>query len=69
MLQGYLTLAGFPTEVDGDFGPGTKANVVKFEQANGLADNGVVTYAQSQSLRQVVAKAMTVRRPRLARPR
>ncbi|HEY1712382.1 MAG TPA: peptidoglycan-binding domain-containing protein [Solirubrobacteraceae bacterium] len=59
VLQGYLTLAGFPTEVDGAFGPGTKANVVKFEQANGLADDGVLTYAQSQSLRQVVAKAMT----------
>jgi len=59
VLQGYLTLAGFPTEVDGAFGPGTKANVVKFEDANGLADNGVVTYAQSQTLRQVVAKAMT----------
>jgi peptidoglycan hydrolase-like protein with peptidoglycan-binding domain len=59
VLQGYLTLAGFPTEVDGDFGAGTKANVVKFEDANGLADNGVVTFAQSQALRQVVAKAMT----------
>jgi peptidoglycan hydrolase-like protein with peptidoglycan-binding domain len=59
VLQGYLTLAGFPTEVDGDFGAGTQATVVKFENANGLAANGVVTYAQSQALRQVVAKAMT----------
>jgi peptidoglycan hydrolase-like protein with peptidoglycan-binding domain len=63
VLQAYLTLAGFPTAVDGDFGAGTKANVVKFEQANGLDDSGVVTYAQSQTLRQVVAQAMTASGP------
>jgi peptidoglycan hydrolase-like protein with peptidoglycan-binding domain len=63
VLQAYLTVAGFPTAVDGDFGAGTKANVVKFEQANGLDSSGVVTYAQSQTLRQVVAQAMTASGP------
>lgn len=63
VLQGYLTLAGFATAVDGDFGPGTKANVMKFENANGLDANGIVTFAQAQALRQVVAKAMTANGP------
>jgi peptidoglycan hydrolase-like protein with peptidoglycan-binding domain len=63
VLQGYLTLAGYPTTVDGSFGSGTAANVVKFETDNGLDTNGVVTYAQSQVLRQVVAKAMTSSAP------
>jgi peptidoglycan hydrolase-like protein with peptidoglycan-binding domain len=63
VLQGYLTLAGFATAVDGEFGPGTKANVIKFEQANGLNDNGVVTYAQSQALRQAVSQAITASGP------
>lgn len=58
VLQSYLTLAGFPTNVDGDFGATTQTNVVKFEQANGLTADGVMTYAQSQVLRQAVAKAM-----------
>jgi peptidoglycan hydrolase-like protein with peptidoglycan-binding domain len=59
VLQSYLTLAGFPTDVDGSFGPTTETNVVKFEQANGLTSDGVMTYAQSQVLRQVVAKSIT----------
>jgi peptidoglycan hydrolase-like protein with peptidoglycan-binding domain len=58
VLQGYLTVAGYPTSIDGDFGPGTKSNVVKFESAHELAARGVVTYAQSRVLRQVVATAL-----------
>jgi peptidoglycan hydrolase-like protein with peptidoglycan-binding domain len=59
VLQGYLTVAGYPTSIDGDFGPGTKANVMKFENSHQLLPaNGVVTYAQSRALRQVVATAL-----------
>jgi peptidoglycan hydrolase-like protein with peptidoglycan-binding domain len=63
VLQSYLTLAGFPTTIDGDFGPTTESNVIKFEQANDLDANGVMTYAQSQVLRQDVAKTMTTTGP------
>lgn len=58
VLQSYLTVAGYPTSIDGDFGPGTKTNVVKFESAHQLTANAVVTYAQSRALRQVVATAL-----------
>ena len=58
VLQGYLTVAGYATSIDGDFGPGTNANVVKFETTHQLPANGVVTYAQSRALRQVVATAL-----------
>ena len=59
VLQSYLTIAGYPTTVDGDFGPMTKASAVSFEQANSLPATGVVNYHASLILRQTVAKAMT----------
>jgi peptidoglycan hydrolase-like protein with peptidoglycan-binding domain len=58
VLQGYLTVAGYPTSIDGDFGPGTKVNAVNFESAHALTANGVVTYGQTRVLRQVVATAL-----------
>jgi peptidoglycan hydrolase-like protein with peptidoglycan-binding domain len=63
VLQSYLTIAGYPTSVDGDFGPQTKASAVSFQRANNLAANGVVTYQDSIDLRQMVAKAMTSSAP------
>jgi peptidoglycan hydrolase-like protein with peptidoglycan-binding domain len=60
VLQSYLTLAGFPTSVDGSFGAGTRRNVVRFERAHGLRANGVVTYSQSVALRAAVAKTQAV---------
>jgi peptidoglycan hydrolase-like protein with peptidoglycan-binding domain len=55
VLQGYLTLAGFPTTVDGDFGPATKQSVIGFQQAHQETPNGVVTKAVELELRAVVA--------------
>jgi peptidoglycan hydrolase-like protein with peptidoglycan-binding domain len=56
VLQAYLTVDGYPTSVDGDFGPSTKSSVVSWQGANDVADNGVFTYADSRKLRQDVAK-------------
>ena len=58
-LQSYLTLAGFPTGVDGQFGRATRHQVVLFEEANGLTANGTVTYSVAMAIRQDVSKAVT----------
>jgi peptidoglycan hydrolase-like protein with peptidoglycan-binding domain len=58
VLQGYLTIAGYATNVDGDFGPTTKTNVVSFEQAQNLTADGTFTYADSLVLRQVVGQQL-----------
>jgi peptidoglycan hydrolase-like protein with peptidoglycan-binding domain len=42
ILQGYLTIAGYPTSVDGQFGPETAASVAAFKQAHSMIPvNGV----------------------------
>jgi peptidoglycan hydrolase-like protein with peptidoglycan-binding domain len=54
VLQDFLSRAGIPTTVDGQFGPGTKSNVISFQRAHNLKANGVVTWAVSQALRAAV---------------
>jgi len=56
VLQAYLTVDGYPTTVDGDYGPSTKSSVVSWQSANDVADNAVFTYADSRKLREDVAK-------------
>jgi len=56
VLQAYLTVDGYPTTVDGDYGPSTESSVVSWQGANDVEDNGVVTYAESRLLREDVAK-------------
>jgi peptidoglycan hydrolase-like protein with peptidoglycan-binding domain len=56
VLQAYLTVDGYPTTVDGDFGPSTKSSVVSWQSANDITDNGVITYKDSRKLRDDVAK-------------
>ncbi|MGI8713030.1 MAG: peptidoglycan-binding domain-containing protein [Solirubrobacteraceae bacterium] len=58
VLQGYLTVAGYPTSIDGDFGQGTQTNAMKFETGNALTADGIVTYPQTRVLRGLVAKAL-----------
>lgn len=55
VLQTYLTVAGYGTMVDGEFGPDTKQSVIAFQLSQNLTGNGVVTLALARTLQHVVA--------------
>ena len=55
VLQAYLTLAGYPTSVDGSFGPATLKSVKAFQNDNAFAPDGVVTVAVEKALRTKVS--------------
>jgi peptidoglycan hydrolase-like protein with peptidoglycan-binding domain len=59
VLQGYLSIAGFSTNVDGSYGPATKRSVMAFEVSKGLTPDGIVSYALAAELRAAVAAADT----------
>ncbi len=55
VLQDFLTRAGFPTPIVGNFGPYTLHQVLAFQHKHHLQPTGVVTYKVSVSLRMVAA--------------
>jgi hypothetical protein len=55
VLQSYLTLAGYPTAIDGSYGPATLRSVKAYQSANGFTANGVVTVPVELALRRKVA--------------
>lgn len=55
VLQQYLGFSGFPTQIDGDYGPATERNVIAFEQAQNLPVNGYVDHQFVTAIRQLVA--------------
>jgi peptidoglycan hydrolase-like protein with peptidoglycan-binding domain len=50
-LQRWLTVVGHPTHVDGRFGPSTRRSVRRYERAQRLTVDGVVSPLQAQGLR------------------
>jgi len=50
LLQGDLTLAGFETAVDGQFGPQTQQSVVSFQRAHSMTATGVANTAVVKTL-------------------
>jgi peptidoglycan hydrolase-like protein with peptidoglycan-binding domain len=59
VLQGYLSIAGFSTNIDGSFGSATKRSVMAFESSKGLTPDGIVSFALAAELRAAVAAADT----------
>jgi peptidoglycan hydrolase-like protein with peptidoglycan-binding domain len=55
VLQQYLSFSGFPTTIDGQFGPITEKHVLAFERRYGLALNGVVSGLFVTKIRAIVA--------------
>jgi hypothetical protein len=55
VLQQYLGFAGFPTSIDGDYGPATEQNVIAFEKRFGLNVNGFVNAQFVAKIRAIVA--------------
>jgi cell wall-associated NlpC family hydrolase len=56
ILQGYLTIAGFPTSVDGSFGSQTAASVAAFKQAHNITPpNGVAGPSFMRALRSAIS--------------
>jgi peptidoglycan hydrolase-like protein with peptidoglycan-binding domain len=55
VLQAYLTVVGYGTMVDGDFGPQTKQSVIAFQRAEGRNPSGIVTLGLARALQRVVA--------------
>ena len=57
-LQNYLTLAGYPTSVDGAFGPKTARSVMKFQRASHMLVTGIAVRGEEMTLQRDVAKAV-----------
>jgi hypothetical protein len=55
VLQQFLGFAGFPTAIDGDFGPQTQSHVRAFEHRYHMAANGVAGAPVVRLLRTIVA--------------
>lgn len=58
-IQEWVTYHGFPTRVDGIFGPATRKCVEMFQAANGLTPSGAVDATTETLLRKPLVEAST----------
>ena len=56
-LQRYLDDTGHDTDVDGQFGPGTRGSVMEFETAEGRRANGKASTAEQRLLQEAAESA------------
>jgi peptidoglycan hydrolase-like protein with peptidoglycan-binding domain len=63
VLQDFLTIAGYYTAIDGQFGTATLRSVKSFQSDNGEPVTGVVSYSVAAAIRQAVAQAETASGP------
>ena len=68
IAQRFLTLAGFETHVDGEYGGGTSRSVRGFEATVDRRPNGILTKHEARLLRQVVAERATQRQASATAP-
>jgi len=54
-MQEYLSAAGFPVTDDGDYGSATQQEVIAFEAAKGLKQDGIMGLTVADALRAAVA--------------
>lgn len=59
LIQEWVSLQGFPTSVDGDFGPGTEKAVKRFQESQGLRVDGIVDQDTFTALTAPMVRALT----------
>ena len=59
LIQEWATLQGFPTSIDGDFGPATEKAVKRFQESQGLRVDGIVDQDTFTALTAPMVRALT----------
>ena len=57
VLQAWITRLGAPAHVDGRFGSGTRLSVRRYERANAMKVDGIVSRRQARGIRRRIAAA------------
>ena len=66
VLQAWITRLGAPTDVDGRYGGGTRRSVRRYERANAMKVDGIVSRRQARGIRRRIAAAAAAPAPAAA---